>query len=167
MDNDLVDLPDDWLEIDDPEIDPVEIVEEIQRRIQRRREALGYPRDDLPIFGAAAYPGEPEGDFDVDLYYHLRQANTAYPQVGVESELAPSPATRLPLIGSLWGRVRRQAHNLVLFYLGRLAGQQAAVNRHTVSVLNRMVLRIQAQEAELARLREEIERLGGAGGEVE
>lgn len=156
-----VELSDGWLEIDDPEIDPAEIVEEIRHRIERRREALGYPRDDLPSFGATAYPGEPEGDFDVDLYYHLRRANEAYPHVGAESDLAPSPATRLPLIGPLWARVRRQAHNLVLFYLNKLAGRQATVNRHLVSVLNRMSIQLQAQEAELECLRKEVERLGG------
>ncbi|MGD1994104.1 MAG: hypothetical protein PVI59_13005 [Anaerolineae bacterium] len=167
MDNEsVVELPDDWLEIEDPEIDPAQIVEQIRSRIQRRREALGYPRDDFPTFGAAAYPGEPGGDFDADLYYHLRQVNEAYPQVGVESDLAPSPVAQMPLVGRLWARVRRQAHNLVLFYLNKLAGQQAAVNRHLVSVLNRLVVRMEAQEAELECLRQAVERLGETGDEV-
>jgi hypothetical protein len=161
-----IELPDDWLEIDDPELDPAEIMEQIRSRIRHRREALGDPRDDFPTFGAAAYPGEPEGDFDVDLYYHLRQANEAYPQVGVGSDLASSAMTRLPLIGRLWTRVRREAHNLVLFYLNKLAGQQAAVNRHLVSVLNRMAVHMEAQEMELKRLREEVDRLGDRADEA-
>ena len=165
-DQPVIEVPDDWLEIDDPEIDPAEIVEWIRSRIDQRREALGEPRDDFPTFGAAAYPGEPEGEFDVDLYYHLRQANEAYPQVGVGSDLVPSPVSRLPLVGRLWARVRTEAHNLVLFYLNKLAGQQAAVNRHLVSALNRLVIQVEAQEAELGRLRDEVERLRDAPDEA-
>jgi len=49
------------IENHDPEIDPAQIMEQIRERIQHRREELGYPRKVFPTFGAAAYPGEPEG----------------------------------------------------------------------------------------------------------
>ncbi len=150
------------IEIRDPEIDPAQIMEQIRERIRRRREGLGYPRQEFPAFGAAAYPGEPEGEkFDVDLYYHLRKVNDLYYQIGVAASLMPSPVTQLPLLGRLWQRVRREAHNLVLFYLGKLARQQVAVNRHLVSTLNRMVVQLQEQQEELWAVREEIERLRG------
>lgn len=155
-----VQVPDDLIEIHDPEINPAQIIEEIRERIRRRREELGYPQKVFPVFGAAAYPGEPEGeDYDADLYYHLRQANELYYQIGVEISLAPSPITRLPILGWLWQRVRREAHNLVLFYLARLVQRQVAVNRHLVSTLNRMVVQLQEQQRELRSLREEVHRL--------
>jgi hypothetical protein len=155
-------VPDGIIEIHDPEIDTAQIMEQIRERIRRRRKELGYPRDKFPTFGAAAYPGEPEsGDVDADLYYHLRRANDLYYQIGVESSLAPSPATSLPVVGRLWGLIRREAHNLVLFYLGKSAQQQVAVNRHLVSTLNRMVTQLQQQQVDLRALRDEIKRLRG------
>ena len=142
----MAEFPDDLIEIEDEELDPEQLMARIRERVQRRREELGYPRRDLPSFGAAVYPGEPEGEeYDVDLYYHLRMANDLYYRVGVEPSLTDSALTRLPLLGWLWSRVRRQAHNLVLFYLGELARQQVAVNRHVVSVLNRLVVQMREE----------------------
>ncbi len=160
-----IELPDDFVEIQDPEIDPQEIMERIREGIQQRRETLGYPRQTFPLFDAAAYPGEPEGEvFDKDLYYHLRRANDLYYQIDVEASLSPSPATRLPVLGRLWRRVRKEAHNLVLFYVGKLVRRQVPVNRHLVSTLNRLVLQVQAQQqalqalqAEVAELREQLD----------
>ena len=152
----------DLIEIHDPEIDPVQIMEQIRARIQRRREELGYPRVVFPTFGAAAYPGEPEGeDYDVDLYYHLRQANQQYHQLMVEIVLAPSPRSRIPLIGALWDRIRREAHYLVLFYVNRLAQHQLTVNRHLVSTLNRMAVQLQEQQRQIRALQEELRKLRG------
>jgi hypothetical protein len=154
-------IPDDLIEIQDPEIDPAQIMEQIRERIHRRRKELGYLQREFPPFGAAAYPGEPEGeDFDADLYYHLRKANDLYYQIGVEPSLAPSPATQLPILGHLWRQIRQEAHNLVLFYVGKLACQQLAVNRHTVSALNRMAVQIQALHEEIAKLRGQSEQRG-------
>ena len=158
-------VPDDLIEIQDPEINPTEIMEQIRRRIQLRREKLGYPRQTFPTFGAAAYPGEPEGEeYDADLYYHLRQANAHYYELGVEALLVPSPRSRLPLLGWLWDRVRGEAHNLVLFYLNRLAQRQVTVNRHLVSTLNRMAVEIQEQQRRIQALEEEVQRLQGERG---
>lgn len=156
------DIPDNLIEIHDPEIDPAQIMEQIRERIRRRREELGYPRQTFPTFGAAAYPGEPEGEnYDADLYYHLRKANDLYHQIGVNVSLAPSPVTRLPILGRLWKLIRREAHNLVLFYVGKLAQQQVAVNKHMVSTLNRMAVQVQEQKRQLETLRADIERLLG------
>lgn len=162
MRNDEGEVADDLIEIQDPEIDPEQIMARIRERIERRREELGYPRREFPTFGAAAYPGEPEGEaFDPDLYHHLRRANALYHELDVRDALGPSPATRIPVLGRLWGRVRREAHNLVLFYLGKLAQRQVAVNRHVVSTLNRMAVQMEEQRRRLSALEEEIERLRG------
>jgi hypothetical protein len=154
-----LDIPNDLIEIQDPEIDPDQIMEQIRARILQRREELGLPRETFPVFGAAAYPGEPEGqDYDEDLYYHLRKANEVYYQIGVEPSLAPSPATRLPILGRLWKQIRQEAHNLVLFYLGKMTQRQVTVNRHLVSTINRLTVQLQEQQREIESLRETIER---------
>jgi len=155
-------ISNDLIEIHDPEIDVDEIMQQIRERIHQRYKTLEYSSRVFPTFGAAAYPGEPEdGDFDADLYYHLRKVNDVYTQIGVDLILAPSPATRIPILGCLWKRIRRGAHNLVLFYIGKLTEKQVTVNRHLVSTLNRMAVQLQAQEEDLKAMRRELERLRG------
>jgi hypothetical protein len=157
------DTLDDLIEIDDPEIDPARIMEQIRERVRLRREEMGYPRRRFPSFGAAAYPGEPAGeDYDEDLYHHLRRANDLYHEIALEPSLAASPATRVPILGSIWKRIRREAHNLVLYYVRALARRQVVVNRHLVSTLNRLVLQLQQQEEELRELRREVEQSSSA-----
>lgn len=149
-----------FVEIHDPEINVDQIMAEIRERIRQRRQAIGTARQDFPTLGAAAYPGEPEGeDYDADLYHHLKRANRLYADLGVEPVLAPSPLTRVPVLGPLWAKVRREAHSLVLFYLSRLAQKQLAINRHLVSTLNRVAVQLQEQQRQIRALQAEIEAL--------
>ena len=153
-------VPDDLIEIHDPEIDPAQIVEQIRERIRMRRHELGYEDMVFPTFGATAYPGEPEDiPYDRDLYYHLRLANEIYTQAETEAVLVPSLATGVPLLGRLWRLVRREAHNLVLFYVNRAVAHQTDVNRHLVSALNQLAVMSQDQQRILLSLRSEIEAL--------
>jgi hypothetical protein len=159
-------ISDDLIEIRDPEIDPTQIVSQIRTRIIQRRAELGYEDRSFPAFDLASYPGEPNDiPFDQNLYHYLRLANTSYNQIEVDPLLAASPATRLPVIGPLWQRVRSQVHSLVLFYVNMAGGNQISVNRHLVSVLNRLTLVTQDQQrtiqdlqAEVADLRSRLER---------
>ncbi|MCL4868355.1 MAG: hypothetical protein KJ063_05255 [Anaerolineae bacterium] len=157
------DIPDNLIEIRDPEIDPTAIMAEIRVRVEQRRRELGYDNRRFPTFGTADYPGEPEDiPFDDLLYHHLRLANRHYAEVETRPVLVSSPATRLPLLGRLWGLIRGGAHNLVLFYVNRLAAQQININRHLVSVLNRQAAQAQAQERRLQQLEEELAHLRSA-----
>jgi hypothetical protein len=160
-----MEIPNDLIEIHDPEIDPDQIMAQIRERVRQRRNELGYPRQTFPPFGAVEYPGEPEEeDFDKDLYYHLRKANELYYHIEVEPSLSPSPATQIPILGRLWRMIRQEAHNLVLFYVGKLARQILAVDRHTVSTLNRMAVQLQEQQKQLQALREQLDTLSGTIG---
>lgn len=153
-------VPDDLIEIHDPEIDPVQIMEQIRDRIRQRRQESGYEQRTFPTFGATAYPGEPEDvPYDPDLYYHLRRANDVYADAETGSTLAPSPATRVPVLGRLWALVRGEMHNLVLFYVNRSVAHQTRVNRHLVSVLNRLAALSQEQQRTILALQAEIETL--------
>lgn len=143
--------------VQDPEIDVDAIMQTIRQRIAERRAALGEPRQHFPSFDDLGVPEEPDDmPYDANLYHHLRLLNELYFAFPLEAVLAPSPATQLPLVGKLWARIRREAHNLVLFYVSRAMGHQIQINRHIVGVLNRLVaehvaLRRQVQELE-ARL---------------
>lgn len=150
-------VPDDLIEIHDPEIDPAQILEQIRERIRHRREELGYDDRTFPTFGATVYPGEPEDiPHDADLYHHLRIVNASYAQVDTEPTLAPSPATRVPILGRLWKLVRGEVHNLVLFYVNRAIAHQTGVNRHLVSVLNRLAAANEEQRRTILALQKEI-----------
>ncbi len=152
--------PDGLLEIQDPEIDLDAIMAEIRQRIIRRRAELGYDRRTFPTFGAAAYPGVPEDiDYDTDLYHYLRLANETFAAAETAPLLAPSPATRIPILGKVWQIIRGSAHSLVLFYVNRAVAHQTTVNSHLVSTLNRMAVVMAQQQRTIQALQAELESL--------
>lgn len=154
------DIPDDLIEIRDPEIDAAEIMEQIRERVRKRREKLGVERRSFPTLGVAVCPDEPDDiPHDPNLYYHLRLANDTYAQVETEAVLAPSPATRVPVLGRLWRLIRAEAHNLILFYVNRVVTHQTAVNRQLVSVANHLTALGQEQQRTILLLQAEIETL--------
>lgn len=156
--------------VQDPEIDVDAIMQTIRQRIAERRAALGEPQQQFPTFDDMGMPEEPDDiPHDTNLYHHLRLLNALYFEFPLEPVLASSPLTRIPILGPLWARLRREAHNLVLFYVSRVIGHQIQINRHIAGVLNRLVaenvaLRRQVQELE-ARL-EALESQGDAPGEA-
>ena len=155
------DLPaDDLIEIHDPEIDPQALMADIRRRIQARRLEAGYDKRKFPAFGSAMVcPEPPEGQpYSPDLYHHLRQVNSLYSEVETDSILAPSPATRVPVLGRFWKLIREQAHGLVLFYVNRSVGHQVKVNRHLVSVLNQLTEENQELQRRIIALEAEAKR---------
>ncbi len=161
--NNLVDsnnISDTLIEIHDPDIDPSDIMAQIRARIKQRREELGYDDRTFPEFEIATYPEEPD-DVPVDkhLYHHLRIANETYTAVETTAILVPSTATRFPALGRMWQLIRRQMHNLVLFYVNRTLTHQTGINRHVLSVLNRLVIQVQDQQRTIIALQAEVEAL--------
>ena len=150
---------DDLLEIHDPEVDPQALMAEIQRRIQSRRAELGYEERIFPSFGdAVPYPDPPDDQpYSADLYHHLRQANLLYDEVATEPVLAYSAASRVPVLGGLWKLIRAQAHSLVLYYVNRSLSHQVILDRHQVSVLNRLVVENEELKRTVAALKEQVE----------
>ena len=103
---------------------------------------------------------------DPNLYHYLRLLNEGYAAIDTQPILAPSPATRLPLVGKLWARLRGEVHNLVLFYVNRAVTQQVNVNRYLVSVVNRLTAENEAQERRLLALEEALAARHGEGDEA-
>lgn len=150
-----------WITIHDEVVTSEELVREVERRVTRRREQLGRVNLVFPTFGhISTFPEPAEADnlAGPQLYYYLKQANqTELP--AVDLVLAPSPATRMPVIGRLWGTIRREMHNLVLFYVNRSVSDQNRLNVNLISTLNELTRVVQKQRAELEALREEVRRL--------
>lgn len=150
-------IPDDLIEIRDPEIDPAQIMQEIRRRVAQRRQEAGYDDKRFPTYGGIGYPGEPSDmPYDLDLYHSLRAANEQYAHFDLEPNLAPSPATRLPIVGRLWSTIRQEVHRLVLFYVNRAIRHQVMVNRSLVQVVNRLTTLNQEQQRDLKSLRRQL-----------
>lgn len=149
-----------WIVIHDEQITSEELVREVERRVAQRRAQLGEANLVFPTFGhVSTFPDPPPGGrVNPHLYYYLKQANRT-PSPAVEPILAPSPATRMPVVGRLWQQIRGEVHNLVLFYVNRAVRDQNQLNVNLISALNEMTRVIQGQQAEIDELRAEVRRL--------
>ncbi|MCA9866228.1 MAG: hypothetical protein KC410_07055 [Anaerolineales bacterium] len=150
-----------WLRIHDEKISSEALVAEVQQRVEQRRTELGVTRVLFPRFGhMSSYPEPPveSGVYNPDLYHYLKQANRK-PTPQLEPLLVPSPSTRVPILGRLWGMVRAQFHQLVLFYVNRSVSDQSQLNINVVSVLNELTRVSQVQQEEIDALRAEVQRL--------
>lgn len=150
-------IPDDLIEIRDPEIDPEEIMASIRRRVAQRRQEAGYDEKRFPTYGGMGYPGEPSDmPYDPQLHHALREANEQFARFDMGVNLASSPATRMPVIGRLWARIRQEVHNLVIFYVNRAVRHQVGVNRALVQTVNHLASQNQDQQRELTALRRQV-----------
>jgi len=135
-----------------------QLLEQIQRHLDARQGAHQGP---------AAVHGH--GDrFSETVYDTLEEAGVVLDSIRVHSALTPP---HLPLIGGVWQKVRGRAHDLVVFYVNRLAGVQSVFNREILAVLSAVVSDLDrggradlgsefaALRAEVAALRAQVERL--------
>jgi hypothetical protein len=149
-----------WIEIHDEVISSEELVAEVERRVAARRAELGPAHLIFPTFGHISTFPEPPATgtpYNANLYYYLKQANQAA-SPSVEPVLAPSPATRVPVLGRIWQLIRGEMHNLILFYVNRIAGDQNRLNIDLISTLNELTREVQAQQMEIDNLRRELDR---------
>ncbi|MDX1416464.1 MAG: hypothetical protein R3293_19850 [Candidatus Promineifilaceae bacterium] len=146
---------DTWLEIHDSELSSKELAAEIARRVELRRETLGQVHLTFPTFGNVSPFPEPPSDhlYNPNLYHHLRRANQMEPP-DTAPVLAHSPATQLPILGRFWQMVRRQFHELILFYVNRFVAHETQMDNHLISSLNELTRIVQVQQEEIQSLRE-------------
>jgi hypothetical protein len=96
--------------------------------------------------------------FSEPVYDALDEASVVVDSIHIQPSLTPS---HLPLIGGIWQKVRAEAHDLVVFYVNRLAGLQAVFNREIVTALSGLIRDLEPGGRadigdELAALREEV-----------
>ena len=101
------------------------------------------------------------GFFSPAVYDQLEDAGAVMGSIYVKPFLTPP---HLPVIGGLWQKMRGAAHELVVFYVNRLAGAQVAFNRQVVACLNTLVEDLDMGgranlQSELVALREEVKSL--------
>jgi hypothetical protein len=115
-----------------PEVDIEAIMREVRAEILAKKSAR---IQNSPL--AAGVGGR---RFPPAFYDHLYQAGLTFDVSTVELHVTKIP---IPIIGPLVERLRQKFHELVLFYVNRLAAEQADVNE---SLLN--ALSIMSQELE-------------------
>jgi hypothetical protein len=146
------------IEIRDPEINVAEIMEEIRRNIRQRQSEARDRKVAFPTFDATVTSdAEPTEEMERVLHHHLSQANLHYDKIGVALQFMPRP---VPLVGRLWTAFRREAHNLVIFYVNTLAARQVTFNDHVLRALNTLAQMVVGKSrAEVARLEAELRTL--------
>ena len=147
--------PPQWLELDDSDTTAAALQAELDARVIARA-SYQQPAPHFPSFGYISPMPQPrDGRFAPNLFHHLRQLNDA-PQPPTAANLAASPATRLPIVGTLWRQIRGQVHNLVLFYVNRFAEFDQQRHSHLLNIVNELTGLAQAQQAEIERLQARI-----------
>lgn len=146
------------IEIDDPEIDPEQIMIEIRRRMWIERKKRKYDQQSFPQFGQSDLFNQlADLEVDSELYRFLEKANNAIGDMDTSAHLAESPATRVPILGNIWRMIRANAHQLVLFYVNRTTARQTTVNAEMLNVLNRLTIMVHEQSETIEILRAELE----------
>lgn len=79
--------------------------------------------------------------FPPELYEHLYQAALVYDVSGMKLHLAGGS---VPIIGSLARRLRQKVHELVLFYVNKLAARQTEFNKHLFSAVSILVASLES-----------------------
>ncbi len=92
------------------------------------------------------------------IAHHLKAARTALANVETQPNLAPSPATATPVLGNLWGRIRGQMHELVLFYVNRFGGTSGRVDGQLIEAIEELTALVEQQQAEIESLKAEREK---------
>jgi hypothetical protein len=114
-------------------------VEEIMQRIREQiiaRKTAESP-DSEPIVKLLGKHLPPE------FYEHLYHATRQHNQIDVQIHLTP---TTTPIIGPLLHRLRQMVHEVVVFYVNKLAARQIEINKHllrAISILGEEVEKMQ------------------------
>jgi hypothetical protein len=132
--------------LDAPDLDAEAIMREIRARIRTRRAEAKARGLDFEAYADGLYPVPPDALFSRDLYEAVRYLGLGWDKVGVEMALTES---RLPLIGGLIQRLRAALHELVLFYVNRLAARQVRFNEQTARALTVLVRDLEAEITDL------------------
>ena len=154
----------DWLTFEDDQYTSADLQGQIEKNYAERQSAKsGIPSslEAIPHYGVfSTLPEPPENQpYSTSLFHHLRQANLLVTEIETEPNLADSAATRVPILGPLWKRVRQEAHHLVLFYVNRLAAGQNQVNAQLIGSMNELTRQNLDLQRQVAELQSRLQRL--------
>ncbi|MFQ5399200.1 MAG: hypothetical protein ACE5E7_06335 [Anaerolineae bacterium] len=112
------------------------IMQEIRKQILAKKSQLSPGGQPVVRVEGSRFPPE--------FYEHLYQAGLAYDQLQVKLHVSK---TAVPIIGPVLQWVRQKIHELVLFYVNKLAASQIKVNTHLLRALSILSEELEAAEA--------------------
>jgi hypothetical protein len=127
-------------------LDTEAIMQEIRSRIRDRRAKARAQGLDWEAYADGLYPLPPDAILSRELYEAVRSAGLGYDKVTVDMLLTEN---RLPLVGGVVQRVRRALHELVLFYVDRMAARQIRFNEQTARALAVLVRDLEGEVRDL------------------
>lgn len=141
-------------EIEGSDIDTEAIMQEIRAHVRARRAEAKARGLDWEAYADGLYPLPPDAVLSRDLHEAVRHVGLDYDKIPVEMALI---GTRLPLVGGMVQRLRSALHELVLFYVNRLAARQVRFNEQTARALALLVRDLDAQVRDLQDRLAEVE----------
>jgi hypothetical protein len=118
---------------EDQPVDIEAIMREVRSEILRQKSVTA----EIPSI-ATSMSGK---RFPPELYEHLYRAALVYDVSGMKLHLTESS---VPIIGSLVRRLRQKLHELVLFYVNKLATNQTEFNKHLFSAVSILVASLES-----------------------
>lgn len=142
------------LEIRDPEISPAEvdaIMARIRERIRQRSQMAEQQGHAFAL---------PDGAFSDkrlsrQLYMAIDRVRAAASGVHVHLSVVDG-GKQIPVVTPLLRKVRQVIHQLVLYYVGMLAGRQAAFNRATIDAISQAANALEKANARIDDLEQEV-----------
>lgn len=151
--------PEAVIEIRDEAIDVEAILAEVRAGLEQRGYSTEEWAADLPVFGH-----DDTGDarwierlrIDPEWAFMLDQIQEDARNLTLHVAVRPSP---LPLIGGLVTRLKRAAHELVVFYDNIQAARQRVVTGQILAFLARVIAQQEAIQRDHRRLQEQLDAL--------
>lgn len=144
------------IDIRDPAIDAEAVMKQIRARMRQRRMQAEAEGVDLGLL-AGGGDSEQTISFGHATDYNLRRLNASYSKVNVGLVLT---ASRIPVFGPLWQRIRKNLHHLALFYANMVASKQTVFNKYVVhtfaALIEELVEKNERMTAEMNALKDRV-----------
>ena len=142
----------DIIEIHADEVDVEAVMFAIRSNLQRRRAAAQAQELNYEALAAGRLTQD-SGRFAPEVYANLRRAHAAADRIAVSQQVSEQ---RIPVIGGVLRRVRQALHQLVVYYVNMLAGNQMRFNESMAAAVTSLVADLE-HETELALLQAEVQ----------
>ena len=117
------------------EVNIEEIMQEIRQQILEKKDVVWSGNSAAVTVRGKRLPPE--------FYEHLYQATLVHDQIDVRIHVTK---VNVPVIGRLLQTLRGKLHELVVFYVNKLAAEQIQFNTHILQAVNLMAQELEKEE---------------------
>ena len=143
------------LEFNDDELSAESLEAEIEKSLDPQlAEKINQTVNAIPRFVPSEGASAP---INSAIKHHLAGAKRALESAETAANLASSPATSVPVLGRLWGRIRGQMHELILFYVNRAGATHGRVDGQLIQAVETLSAIVEQQQQEIESLKQQVE----------